>query len=88
MREFELTVILAIPNLILLLRRLLEDGDIVNVDVTAFKESCHGDTSKTFLVGNVVCSYRLPLSCFSPLNHIVIIIFPGPTRTRPCPSHR
>ncbi|KAG9015817.1 hypothetical protein FRB93_012382 [Tulasnella sp. JGI-2019a] len=33
--------------------RPLEDGDIVNVDVTAYKNSWHGDTSKTFLVGDV-----------------------------------
>ncbi len=33
-------------------RRLL-DGDIVNVDITAFIEGVHGDTSCTFLVGEV-----------------------------------
>lgn len=33
--------------------RPLEDGDIVNVDVTAFAEGMHGDNSATFLVGNV-----------------------------------
>ncbi|KAG9017671.1 hypothetical protein FRB90_000316 [Tulasnella sp. 427] len=33
--------------------RPLEDGDIVNVDVTVYKDGWHGDTSKTFLVGNV-----------------------------------
>ncbi len=31
--------------------RLLEDGDIVNVDVTVFTEGVHGDTSATFGVG-------------------------------------
>jgi methionyl aminopeptidase len=30
------------------------DGDIVNVDVTVFLDGYHGDTSETFLVGNVV----------------------------------
>lgn len=30
------------------------DGDIVNVDVTVFLNGYHGDTSETFLVGNVV----------------------------------
>ncbi|EJU06603.1 methionyl aminopeptidase [Dacryopinax primogenitus] len=33
--------------------RPLEDGDIVNVDVTVFLHGWHGDTSATFLVGNV-----------------------------------
>ena len=31
--------------------KILKDGDIVNVDVTAFKDGWHGDTSKMFLVG-------------------------------------
>jgi methionyl aminopeptidase len=33
--------------------RRLADGDIVNVDITAFIEGVHGDTSCTFLVGDV-----------------------------------
>jgi methionyl aminopeptidase len=33
--------------------RRLQDGDIVNIDVTAFIEGVHGDTSATFLVGDV-----------------------------------
>mmetsp|Transcript_14020 Transcript_14020/g.48281 ORF Transcript_14020/g.48281 Transcript_14020/m.48281 type:complete len:350 (+) Transcript_14020:155-1204(+) len=32
---------------------VLEDGDIINVDVTAYLDGYHGDTSRTFLVGNV-----------------------------------
>ena len=31
--------------------RALEDGDIVNIDVTAYLDAMHGDTSATFLVG-------------------------------------
>jgi methionyl aminopeptidase len=31
----------------------LKEGDIVNVDVTSFYCGFHGDTSKTFLIGNV-----------------------------------
>ncbi|KAJ2909223.1 hypothetical protein GGI21_002097 [Coemansia aciculifera] len=34
-------------------RRPLEDGDIINIDVTAFKRGFHGDTSATFAVGQV-----------------------------------
>jgi methionyl aminopeptidase len=33
--------------------RALQDGDIVNVDVTVFLDGMHGDTNATFLVGNV-----------------------------------
>lgn len=33
--------------------RALREGDIVNVDVTAFVEGMHGDTSATFCVGEV-----------------------------------
>lgn len=32
---------------------VLQDGDIVNIDVTAFIDGVHGDTNATFLVGNV-----------------------------------
>ncbi len=33
--------------------KILKEGDIVNVDVTALKNGWHGDTSRTFKVGNV-----------------------------------
>ena len=33
--------------------RPLRDGDIVNLDVTIFREGVHGDTNATFLVGEV-----------------------------------
>jgi methionyl aminopeptidase len=34
-------------------RKILNDGDIVNVDVTALKDGWHGDTSRTFEIGEV-----------------------------------
>jgi methionyl aminopeptidase len=34
--------------------RLLENGDIVNIDITVYLDGYHGDTSRTFLVGDVV----------------------------------
>lgn len=37
--------------------RPLEDGDIVNIDVTVYLNGYHGDTSRTFLVGDVVSDY-------------------------------
>ena len=33
--------------------KILKNGDIVNVDVTAFKDGWHGDTSRTFEIGEV-----------------------------------
>ena len=33
--------------------KILKEGDIINVDVTAFKEGWHGDTSRMFKVGEV-----------------------------------
>ncbi|MEZ5225388.1 MAG: type I methionyl aminopeptidase [Acidimicrobiales bacterium] len=33
--------------------RALRDGDIINLDVTIFKEGVHGDTNATFFVGEV-----------------------------------
>ncbi|HZK05922.1 MAG TPA: type I methionyl aminopeptidase [Actinomycetaceae bacterium] len=37
----------------------LEDGDIVNVDITAYLDGVHGDTNATFLVGDVDEESRL-----------------------------
>jgi methionyl aminopeptidase len=39
--------------------RELRDGDIVNVDITAFLDGVHGDTNATFLVGEVAEETRL-----------------------------
>lgn len=35
-------------------KQILNDGDIINIDVTTILDGFHGDTSKTFLVGNTV----------------------------------
>ncbi len=32
---------------------VLEDGDIINIDITAYKNGVHGDSNVTFLVGDV-----------------------------------
>ncbi|ATF09989.1 type I methionyl aminopeptidase [Candidatus Enterovibrio altilux] len=34
-------------------RDVLQNGDIINIDITVIKDSYHGDTSKMFLVGDV-----------------------------------
>lgn len=39
--------------------RPLQDGDIVNVDITVYLDGFHGDTSRTFLVGEVVRHYPI-----------------------------
>jgi len=39
--------------------RPLEDGDIVNIDITAFIDGVHGDTDATYLCGNVDEESRL-----------------------------
>lgn len=34
-------------------KEILKDGDIVNIDVTVMLDGYHGDTSRTFMIGNV-----------------------------------
>ena len=38
---------------------VIEDGDIVNIDVTAYLDGVHGDTNATYLAGNVSEENRL-----------------------------
>jgi methionyl aminopeptidase len=39
--------------------QVVEDGDIVNIDITAFLDGVHGDTNATFLAGDVDEESRL-----------------------------
>jgi methionyl aminopeptidase len=39
--------------------RVVEDGDIVNIDITAFLDGVHGDTNATFFAGEVDEESRL-----------------------------
>jgi methionyl aminopeptidase len=39
--------------------RVIEDGDIVNIDITAYLDGVHGDTNATFLAGDVPEETRL-----------------------------
>ena len=39
--------------------RVVEDGDIVNIDITAYLDGVHGDTNATFLAGDVDEETRL-----------------------------
>jgi methionyl aminopeptidase len=38
---------------------VLQDGDIINIDITAFKDGFHGDSNVTFLVGDVAPEVEL-----------------------------
>ncbi|MBK4145818.1 type I methionyl aminopeptidase [Corynebacterium macginleyi] len=38
---------------------VIEDGDIVNIDITAYKNGVHGDNCATFLAGDVSEEHRL-----------------------------
>jgi methionyl aminopeptidase len=38
---------------------VIQDGDIVNIDITAYLDGVHGDTNATFLAGNVDEESRL-----------------------------
>jgi methionyl aminopeptidase len=37
---------------------ILQDGDILNIDVTTYLNGFHGDTNRTFLVGEVSAAMR------------------------------
>ncbi|MDO4610892.1 type I methionyl aminopeptidase [Corynebacterium sp.] len=39
--------------------QIIEEGDIVNIDVTAYKEGVHGDTNATFFAGEPSEEHRL-----------------------------
>src|SRR3954469_12704592 len=39
--------------------RVIEEGDIVNIDITAYLDGVHGDTNATFLAGDVAEETRL-----------------------------
>ena len=58
--------------------KILKDGDIINIDVTLIKDGFHGDTSKTFVVGNgTVRGERLVQTCKQSLNLGIAAVKPG-----------
>ncbi|CAM9988830.1 unnamed protein product, partial [Choristocarpus tenellus] len=58
--------------------RELEDGDIVNVDVTAYLGGYHGDLNETFLMGNVDKEgVALVETAFMCLQEAVAMVKPG-----------
>ena len=55
--------------------KILQEGDIVNVDVTAFKDGWHGDTSRTFEVGEVsVKAKKLVKTTFEAMMKAIEIV--------------
>ncbi|MCO5575893.1 hypothetical protein L7F22_029699 [Adiantum nelumboides] len=58
--------------------RRLEDGDIVNVDVTVYLNGCHGDLNETFFVGKVdKASEQLVRCTYECLEKAIAIVKPG-----------
>ncbi|KAB1225287.1 Methionine aminopeptidase 1A [Morella rubra] len=58
--------------------RKLEDGDIVNVDVTVYYKGVHGDLNETYFVGNVdEESKRLVQCTYECLDKAISIVKPG-----------
>lgn len=57
---------------------VLEDGDIINLDVTAYKDGMHGDTNAMFMVGNVDEQSRLLVErTQESLNRAIKAVRPG-----------
>jgi methionyl aminopeptidase len=58
--------------------KTLKDGDIINVDVTAFVNGHHGDTSRMFYVGDVsIKSKNLITTTYESMMKAISIIEPG-----------
>jgi len=63
----------AIPD-----KRPLKDGDILNLDITVFKEGVHADLNETFFVGNVdEASLKLVETAFACLKAGLETVMPG-----------
>jgi len=57
---------------------VLRDGDLVNVDITAFKDGVHGDLNATFLVGDIADETRLLVErTQEALNRGIKVVAPG-----------
>ena len=58
--------------------KILKEGDIINVDVTAFKQGWHGDTSRTFEIGEVsIKAKKLVKTTFESMMKAIKIIKDG-----------
>ena len=58
--------------------KILKEGDIVNVDVTALKDGWHGDTSRMFMIGEVsVKAKKLVETTYESLMKAIEIVKDG-----------
>ena len=58
--------------------KILKDGDIVNVDVTAFKNGWHGDTSRMFKIGEIsIKAEKLIKTTFESMMKAIKIVKDG-----------
>jgi methionyl aminopeptidase len=61
-------------------KKILKDGDIVNVDITVIKDGYHGDTSKMFCIGKTPAhAERLVKVTQECLYHGIEMVRPGAT---------
>ena len=68
---------------------VIEDGDIVNIDVTAYIDGVHGDTNATYLAGNVSEENRLLVErTEEALRRAIKAVAPGPAAQRHRPGDR
>ncbi|MGI9285065.1 MAG: type I methionyl aminopeptidase [Pseudomonadales bacterium] len=59
-------------------KKVLRDGDIVNIDITVIKDGYHGDTSKMFAVGKVAShAERLMRITQESLYKAIALVRPG-----------
>ena len=57
---------------------VLKDGDILNVDITAYKDGFHGDSNVTFLIGDVSEEIRnLVDRTLESLDRAIAVVMPG-----------
>ncbi len=57
---------------------VLQEGDIVNIDITAFKDGFHGDSNQTFLVGDVKPEIQLLVErTRESLMRAIAVVAPG-----------
>ncbi len=58
--------------------KILKEGDIVNIDVTAFKNGWHGDTSRMFKIGEVsVKAEKLITTTYESMMEAINIVEDG-----------
>jgi len=61
-------------------RKVLRDGDILNIDVTVILDGWHGDTSRMFYIGKPsVLARRLVETTYEAMMHGIAVVKPGAT---------